>query len=226
MTLWEYLDNLGIDVNDKKLIENAFVHASYVNEHDNFEEDNERLEFIGDAVLQILVSDYLFKYKTRLSEGDMTLFRAKLVREEALATYSRHMGINKYLLLGSGEERTGGRDRDSIIADLFEAFLGAVYLDSGLINAKKIVDRVLPEDLREINLDAVTDYKTKLQEFVQSDRRESVSYEVVKVTGPSNAPEFEVIVKLNELIFGRGTGTSKKRAEQMAAKDAFEKLVK
>ena len=226
MNLKDFLKNIGIAVNDFRLIENSFVHASYANENDNFEENNERLEFMGDAVLQILVSEYLFNNVTYLNEGDMTLYRAKLVREEALATYSKEMGLNKYLLLGSGEERTGGRNRDSIVADLFEAFLGAVYLDSGLDNARKIVLSVLPKTLSEVDVDSITDYKTKLQEFVQSDRRENVSYEVVKVTGPSNAPLFEVVVKLNELNFGRGFGTSKKRAEQKAAKDAFEKLVK
>lgn len=226
MTLWEYLDKLGVVVNDRKLILNAFVHASYVNEHDEFEEDNERLEFIGDAVLQILVSDFLYKLEPKLTEGDMTLYRAKLVREEALAYYSREMGLNYFLLLGTGEESTGGRERDSIIADLFEALLGAVYLDSGLENARKIVSHIVPQDISQIDISSVTDYKTKLQEYVQSDKRESVTYEVVDTRGPSNAPEFEVVVKLNNLIFGRGIGTSKKRAEQMAAKDAFEKLGK
>lgn len=226
MTLWEYLDELGVVVNNRKLILNAFVHASYVNEHDEFEEDNERLEFIGDAVLQILVSDFLYKLEPKLTEGDMTLYRAKLVREEALAYYSREMGLNYFLLLGTGEESTGGRERDSIIADLFEALLGAVYLDSGLENARKIVSHIVPQDISQIDISSVTDYKTKLQEYVQSDKRESVTYEVVDTRGPSNAPEFEVVVKLNNLIFGRGIGTSKKRAEQMAAKDAFEKLGK
>ena len=226
MTLWQLLENLNVPVNNERLILNAFVHASYVNEHDEFLEDNERLEFIGDAVLQILVSDFLYRIKPSLSEGDMTLYRAKLVREEALANYSREMNLNKYLLLGTGEDQTGGRDRDSIIADLFEAFVGAVYLDSGLLSSKKILDHIMPKNLDKINIQAITDYKTKLQEYVQSDRREAVSYEVISTRGPSNAPEFEVIVKLNELVFGRGVGTSKKRAEQKAAKDAFEKLVK
>lgn len=226
MDLKGYLNSLKLEVNNFRLIENAFVHASYANENDRFEENNERLEFMGDAVLQILVSEYLFNNDTYLNEGDMTLYRAKLVREEALASYSRAMGLNAYLLLGSGEERTGGRNRDSIVADLFEAFLGAVYLDSGLDIARKVVLNVLPKTLDEVDVDSITDYKTKLQEFVQSDRRENVSYEVVNVTGPPNAPMFEVVVKLNELNFGRGFGTSKKRAEQMAAKDAFEKLVK
>ncbi|NLW15093.1 MAG: ribonuclease III [Erysipelothrix sp.] len=226
MTLWEFLDSLGISVNNKLLIENAFVHASYVNENSEIQSDNERLEFMGDAVLQILVSEILYNHPDVLSEGDMTLYRARLVREEALVEYSRKLDLSRFLKLGQGEEFTGGREKDSIVADLFEAVVGAVYLDSGLENAKKIIDKVISTDLSKINITTITDYKTKLQEYVQSDRRENVSYEVVKTTGPSNAPEFEVVVKLNNLIFGKGTGTSKKRAEQEAAKDAFEKLVK
>ena len=129
-------------------------------------------------------------------------------------------------MLGTGEEMTGGRDRDSINADLFEAFIGAIYLDSNLENSKKVLDKVMSTDLSQIDITTITDYKTKLQEYVQSDRRESVSYEVIATKGPSNAPEFEVAVKLNGLIFGTGVGTSKKRAEQQAARNAFEKLVK
>lgn len=226
MTLWQLLEKLKIPVNSRRLILNAFVHASYVNEHDNFKSDNERLEFMGDAVLQILVSEMLFKHQDTLNEGDMTLYRARLVREEALVAYSHELKLNQYLMLGTGEEMTGGRDRDSINADLFEAFVGAIYLDSGLDSARKLCDQVIPTDLSKIDITTITDYKTKLQEYVQSDKRESVSYEVISTKGPSNAPEFEVVVKLNNLIFGTGIGTSKKRAEQEAARDAFEKLVK
>ncbi len=226
MTIWELLKDINVEVNDRRLILNAFVHSSYVNEHDTFEKDNERLEFIGDAVLQILVSEMLFKHEDVLSEGDMTLYRARLVREEALVEYSHHFELNKYLMLGTGEEQTGGRNRDSINADLFEAFVGAIYLDSGLESARKIINEVIILDLSKIDITTITDYKTKLQEYVQSDRRESVSYEVISTKGPSNAPLFEVVVKLNDLIFGTGQGTSKKRAEQQAAKNAFEKLVK
>ena len=124
-----------------------------------------------------------------------------------------------------GEERHGGRERVSIIADLFESFLGAVYLDSGIDSVNKILDVVLSTAMNNLEALGITDYKTKLQEFIQSDSRKSVSYEVIKIEGPSNRPEFEVVVKLDHLIFGRGKGLSKKKAEQMAAKDAFDKLV-
>lgn len=226
MTLWELIESMDIEVKSKDLIENAFVHSSYVNETDQKLKDNERLEFMGDAVLQICVSERLYTYKEELSEGDMTLYRAKLVYEAALAEYSLGLGLNKYLMLGTGEERHGGRTRPSIIADLFESFIGAIYLDSGMVSVNKVLDLVFNpifEDLGELG---ITDFKTKLQEFIQADSRKAVSYEVVNVEGPSNAPEFEVVVKLDQLIFGRGKGMSKKKAEQMAAKDAFEKLVK
>ncbi|CAM3534856.1 ribonuclease III [Erysipelothrix anatis] len=226
MTQWDLLDSLGIPYNNKKLIEHAFVHSSYVNEAPVALEDNERLEFMGDAVLQITVSERLFKHPDYFSEGDMTLYRAKLVCEEALADYSRLLKLNDYLLLGTGEERNGGRQRQSIIADLFESFIGAVYLDSGIDSVNKILDVVLKEVFEDLQSLSITDYKSKLQEFIQADSRKSVSYDVINITGPSNAPEFEVVVKLDDLIFGLGKGTSKKKAEQQAAKDAFQKLVK
>lgn len=221
---WELLDALEIPYYNQKIIEEAFVHSSYVNESDKKINDNERLEFMGDAVLQICVSERLFMHEDGLNEGEMTLYRAKLVCEEALVEYSLELGLNRFLKLGMGEEKNGGRNRPSILADLFESFIGAIYLDSGKENVDKILDIVLDID----NLDelGMTDYKTKLQEFIQSDSRRSVSYEVLKTSGPSNAPIFDVAVKVDDLVYGIGQGPSKKKAEQMAAKDAFRKLVK
>lgn len=227
MTLIDLLENLKIPHNNLSLLENAFIHSSFVNEHvqDNLE-DNERLEFMGDAVLQICVSERLFNYEFPLSEGEMTLYRSKLVCEEALASYSLLLGINELLKLGTGEERNGGRKRPSIIADLFESFIGAVYLDSGFDSVNKILDIVFNEPFKDLSRLAITDYKTKLQEYIQADSRKSVTYEVVNISGPSNAPEFEVVVKLDDLTFGHGKGLSKKKAEQEAARDAFEKMFK
>lgn len=220
------MDQLKVPYEDKGLIKNAFVHASYVNESKEKIEDNERLEFMGDAVLQILVSERLFQHEDHLNEGDMTLYRAKLVCEEALLHYSLQLGLSEFLMLGMGEEKNGGRKRPSILADLFESFLGAVYLDTGLDSVNTILDVVLDEEMERLDEISITDYKTKLQEYIQSDSRRSLSYEVVNTSGPSNAPKFEVIVKVDELVFGNGIGTSKKRAEQKAAQDAFKKLVK
>lgn len=226
MNLWEFLESYKIEVNDRSLIENAFIHSSYVNESQEDLEDNERLEFMGDAVLQICVSERLFKHHEQLSEGDMTLYRARLVNEKALAEYSLDLGLNQYLQLGLGEDKNGGRNRVSIVADLFESFVGALYLDSGMASVNIILNHVFEGIFENLEDLGITDYKTKLQEFIQSDSRKAVSYEVINVEGPSNAPIFEVVVKLDQLIFGTGRGKSKKKAEQMAAQDAFNKLAK
>lgn len=226
MTLWELMDHYGIQYKNKELIEQAFVHSSYVNEANKNLENNERLEFMGDAVLQILVSKRLYNDPKHLNEGEMTSYRAKLVCEEALASYSKKLGINKYLKLGAGEIKNGGYERDSIIADLFESFIGAVYLDSGISSVDKVLDIVMKDHFEVLEELQINDYKTQLQEFIQADSRKSVTYEVINIEGPSNAPEFEVCVKVDDLVFGVGKGLSKKKAEQEAAKNAMQKLKK
>lgn len=225
-TIYDWLDAKEIPYDNKELIEVALTHSSYVNEHKHAQCDNERLEFMGDAVLQIWTSKKLFLLKPPLDEGKMTTLRAQLVCEEALAAYNRKLGLAAYLKLGVGEEKTGGRNRDSILADMFEALLGAIYLDQGLAPINTLLEEVITPTIRSPKSERVIDYKTKLQEYVQSDSRKTVHYEVVNVTGPSNKPLFEVIVKLEDITLGKGTGYSKKRAEQQAAKDAFEKMVK
>ena len=181
---------------------------------------------MGDAVLQLWTTKKLFLLEPELSEGQMTTLRAQLVCEEALAEYNRQLGLGKYLMLGVGEEKTGGRQRDSILADMFEALLGAVFLDQGMEAIDIILSAVVTPAISRPKSEKVIDYKTKLQEYIQSDSRKTVHYETVNVSGPSNKPEFEVIVMLDDINLGRGKGFSKKRAEQMAAKDAFEKMVK
>lgn len=225
MDIFDWLDKRGIKYNNKNLILNAFVHSSYVNEHKTFASDNERLEFMGDAVLQVWTTKKLFQIEPPLHEGEMTTLRAQLVCEEALADYTRTLKLNQFLLLGVGEEKTGGRERDSIMADMFEAVLGAIYLDSGFEAVEKILEEVITPTISKPKSERVIDYKTKLQEFVQSDTRKTVRYEVISMSGPSNKPEFEVAVLLDDIVLGRGQGFSKKKAEQMAAKDAFEKMV-
>ena len=225
-TIFDWLTSKGITYKDKKLITQALVHSSYVNEHKAFTHDNERLEFMGDAVLQLWTTRKLFMLEPELSEGQMTTLRAQLVCEEALAEYNNQLGLGKYLLLGVGEEKTGGRHRDSILADMFEALLGAIFLDQGMDAVDIILSEVVTPAINRPKSEKVIDYKTKLQEYIQSDSRKTIHYETVDVTGPSNKPEFEVIVKLDDINLGRGKGFSKKRAEQMAAKDAFEKMVK
>ena len=226
MDIFDWLSEKGIPYKNKDLIMNAFVHSSYVNEHKTFLDDNERLEFMGDAVLQVWTTTKLFLLEPPLHEGEMTTLRAQLDCEEALAQYTRTLKLNRFLLLGVGEEKTGGRERDSILADMFEALLGAVYLDSGYASVDKILEEVITPTINKPKSEKVIDYKTKLQEFIQSDSRKTVRYEVVNMSGPSNKPEFEVVVLLDDIILGRGVGFSKKKAEQQAARDAFEKMVK
>ena len=223
MTIFDFLDKNGIKHNDSKLIEQAFIHSSYVNEHKGKVHDNERLEFMGDAVLQIYSAERLYSINPPLKEGIMSTRRANLVCEKGLARIVREFNLNKYLKLGQGEEKTGGRNRDSIISDMFEAFIGAVYLDTDIVNTYKLLDLLMFKHVKEID-ETTFDYKTKLQEYVQADSRKSINYELIYAKGPSNKPEFKIAVKIGDLIYGYGIGSNKKEAQKNAAKDALEKL--
>ncbi|NBK96563.1 MAG: ribonuclease III [Erysipelotrichia bacterium] len=224
--IFEWLDSRNIPYRNRSLIEQACTHTSFLNEHRQLKGDNERLEFMGDAVLQLYSTTLLFNREPALSEGDMTRLRSQLVREEALSKYSRQLNWNQFIMLGIGEEKNGGRERDSILADMFEAILGAIYIDCGYDAASKILDEVLVPQLVEHSDELVVDYKTKLQEFIQADTRNTVTYNLVKSVGPSNSPTFYIDVVLDGIVLGKGEGPSKKKAEQAAAKNAFEKLVK
>ncbi len=226
MNIYNWLLDRGIKVETMDLINQACIHSSYFNEHKQAKTDNERLEFMGDAVLQLWVSNQLMNLETPLSEGKMTTLRAQLVCEKALADYTRALKLNQFIKLGVGEEKTGGRDRNSILADMFEALLGALYLESGLDAVGNILNEVITPLLKNPEALTQVDFKTKLQEYVQADLRKSVTYEVIGIVGPSNHPEFEVLVKLDEIVLGHGKGNSKKKAEQNAAQNAFEKMVK
>lgn len=223
MTIFDFLDKNDIKHNDSKLIEQAFIHSSYVNEHKGKVHDNERLEFMGDAVLQIYSAERLYSINPPLKEGIMSTRRANLVCEKGLARIVREFNLNKYLKLGQGEEKTGGRNRDSIISDMFEAFIGAVYLDTDIVNTYKLLDLLMLKHVKEID-ESTFDYKTKLQEYVQADSRKSINYELIYAKGPSNKPEFKIAVKIGGLIYGYGVASNKKEAQKNAAKDALEKL--
>lgn len=223
MDIFEFLDSYHIPYKNKDLINQAFIHSSYVNEHKTATGDNERLEFMGDAVLQVYSAERLYNIDPPLPEGLMSTRRSNLVSEKALAAIVRESGLNEFLKLGIGEEKTGGRNRDSIIADMFEAFIGAVYLDQGQAVAYRLLDDLMAEHIKEVD-EHMFDYKTKLQEYVQADSRKSIIYETVSVAGPNNNPEFTVAVKIDGLIYGYGKASSKKQAQKNAAKDALEKL--
>jgi ribonuclease-3 len=213
------LEKFGIETNHESLYEKAFTHTSYANEHDK--ESYERLEYLGDAVLELIMSEYLYK-NTEYQEGEMTKLRSHYVCENALYEYSIRLGLNEFLLLGKGEEETGGRNRKAIVADIFEAFMGAIYLDKGLETVKKFIySNIIPlVESGEINF--FNDYKSILQEYVQTDKR-SLEYVVVKEEGPAHNKTFEVVVKIDDIIYGRGSAHSKKEAEQEAAKDVLKK---
>lgn len=205
-----------------KLLKNALTHSSYANEIRNGFSSNERLEFLGDSVLSIIVSDYIYKNFPNMPEGELTRLRSSLVCEKALCSFSREIGLGDYLMLGHGEEKGGGRQRDSILADAFEAVLAAIYLDGGIEPARKHVMNFVLREINRADDDSHKDYKTVLQEIIQRNPEESVSYILVGEEGPDHDKSFEVEVHLNSNVIGRGKGKSKKRAEQLAAKQALE----
>jgi len=211
--------NLNFD--DKELLITALTHSSYANENNC--PSNERLEYVGDAVLDLLMGEYLYKKYPQNNEGDLTKKRAKNVCESALVEYAKECKLKKYLRLGKGEEKSGGRDRVALQADAFEALIGAVYMDKGLAETRKIFDKVvvmIVEDEREDNF---VDYKSYLQELVQSDKR-TLEYKIVAESGPSHAKIFQTRVYMDEILMGEGQGKSKKEAEQNAAEMALKKL--
>lgn len=226
MDIFEWLENRGIRINNKELIIEALTHSSYINENRDYKHHNERLEFMGDAVLQLWVSERLFSLSPALPEGKMSSMRQKLVCEQTLASFMRELGIAKFMLLGVGEEKSGGRDRDSLLADGFEAFLGALYLQGSMKYVDIILNEVLLPMITHPDKNRIVDYKTTLQEYVQSDIRKSLKYILLNETGPANEPTFEMGVYLDDVLLGKGEGPTKKKAEQLAAKEALDKLVK
>lgn len=207
-------------------MENAFTHASYLNENKDVKgDDYERIEFLGDAIVGMWVANKLYHHNPEIDEGKMTTMRAQIVCEKSLADFLRKLDLAKYIKMGVGEEKSGARNRNSLLADIFEAFIGAVYLNGGM----KDVNEILKDAIDIVNhpeLFEIIDYKSRLQEYVQSDTRAVLKYELLSETGPSNNPLFEMGVFLDEVLLGKGTGKTKKKAEQSAAEEALRKLVK
>lgn len=206
---------------NKKLLTEALSHSSYANENKRNRRSNERLEFLGDSVLSIVVSQYLFEHFSHLPEGELTKIRASLVCEKSLHIFAKQIDLGKFLLLGKGEENTGGRERASILADAFEALIAAIFLDGGLEAARTHILRFIPEDIEAQRHAAFNDYKTILQEVIQQNPEEKVEYVIVDQSGPDHNKAFTVNVCLNTNVIGVGTGRSKKEAEQLAAKEAL-----
>ena len=221
--LLELEKKIGYKFENFDLLVNALTHSSYANEHHiAYRGNNERLEFLGDAVLEVTSSEFLFRTYPELPEGELTKKRASLVCEPTLALCAREIPLGDYLLLGKGEEATGGRSRDSVVSDAMEALIGAIYLDGGFANAKEFIHKYILNDIE--NKQLFYDSKTTLQEIVQGCYEEDVHYVLIKEEGPDHNKSFYVEALLGERVLGQGCGHTKKAAEQQAAYCAIKKL--
>lgn len=219
----DFQKKIKIRFHDKKLLTTALTHSSYANERKLPRgKDNERLEFLGDAVLELTSSEFLFEKHPQMPEGELTKKRASMVCEPTLALCARELSLGEYLLLGKGEEATGGRRRDSIVSDAMEALLGAIYLDGGFANAKEFVQKFILNDIE--NKQLFYDSKTTLQEIVQGRYEEDVRYMLLREEGPDHNKSFYMQALLGEKVLGEGCGHTKKAAEQQAAYCAIKKL--
>lgn len=216
-------EKIGYEFKDKTYIQTALTHSSFANEHKEFNY-NERLEFLGDSVLGLVVSDYLFRARNDLPEGKLTRLRANVVCEESLSSVARKINLGDHLFLGKGEKTSGGSDRDSILADATEAVIAAIYLDGGFDQAKDFILSNLRDTIaKNIDGNIFRDYKTILQEIIQGNNGK-ISYKLVGESGPDHDKEFEMQVKCGQDIIGIGKGKNKKEAEKEAARDALVKM--
>ncbi len=222
----ELESKLGYNFKNIKYLETGLTHSSFSNETKEHVPYNERQEFLGDAVLSIIVSDYIFEHYTKLPEGELTKLRASLVCEKSLFGFANELELGSFLRLGHGEELMGGRERPSILADAFEAMLAAVYLDGGIEPATELVLRFVKPALSHLENSAFHDYKTLLQEIIQRNPEERLTYILVAESGPDHDKRFEVNVMLNSNVIGTGIGKSKKAAEQLAAREALKLMGK
>ncbi|MCI5762223.1 MAG: ribonuclease III [Ligilactobacillus agilis] len=219
-------DNFQIDIKNYALFDEAFTHASYVNEHPK---ENlkyyERIEFLGDAVMQLCVSEYLFKRYPNLPEGKLSRLRAAMVCEDSFSKFAKECHFDEYIRLGKGEEKANARNRPSLLCDIFEAFIGALYLDQGKETVVSFISKVIFPKLDMGWFDHFLDHKTELQELLQQDGDCEIEYQVLAAKGPDNAKQYYVAVLANQKELGRGMGHTKKAAEQAAANQALKELI-
>lgn len=217
---------LGVDFSDKSVLQRAMTHRSYLNEHPEFPfEDNERLEFLGDAILDFVTGEYLYHRFPEMAEGSLTSLRSALVRRDTLAGFARSLDLGGFLLMGHGEEESGGRQRPATLCATFEALVGALYLDQGLDSVRRLLEPLIgPRLERALCQDLDKDPKSQLQELVQSQRQCTPRYLTIATSGPDHAKEFTVEVTIGGMPFGRGRGHSKQEAAQAAAIEALELL--
>jgi len=213
------LDDLNIPYTNLEYYNQAFTHTSYANENNT--ESYERLEYLGDAVLELVISEYLYK-NTEYEEGKMTKLRSSYVCENALYEYSCLLGLNEEIKLGRGESERDGKHNKTIVADIFESFIGAIFLDCGFDVVKNFIYTHIVPLIENHSIDFIEDYKSVLQELVQTDRK-SLTYEVVEESGPAHDKTFKIVVKIDDIVYGEGVAHSKKEAEQLAAKSALKK---
>ena len=215
-------NEFGIKFADEELLKIAFTHSSYTNEERLPKvANNERLEFLGDVALSLIISEYLYRTYPDKLEGELSKMRSSIVRTESLANFSRQCEFGRFLCLGNGEEKTGGRNRDTNLENLFEAFLGALFLDAGMEEVRRFINRVVIPHVKADDYFKVIDYKTNLQEVLQVDGETIIEYKILEETGPAHAREFVAAVYNNGKELGRGRGKSKKVAEQKAAENAI-----
>ena len=219
----DLLKKLHITYKDIAIYEQAFTHPSFNGETNVKHQDYEKLEFMGDAVLGYVTADLVYKNRPEMSEGDLTKLRSVLVSTKPLAAYARKLDLDQYVRIGHSITQSQVRESDKILENVFESLVGAIYLDVGLNTAYRFIKKVLLKDIISYDADNLTDFKTKLQEEFQAEHRDAVQYVVVEQTGPAHDRTFKVQVRYNDIVLGTGTGKSKKKAEEMAAKDALSK---
>lgn len=219
----ELYEKLKIEPKDERIYNIAVSHSSYANEH-RAKKDYERLEFLGDAVVDLVVADYLYSNHNE-DEGEMTKVRASYVCENALYEYSMNLGLPSFIKVGHGEEKEGGKYKKAIVADIFEAIVGAIYLDLGYATARRTVLNIIVPYIENPTITFFSDYKSSLQEYVQT-KQKSISYQLVKEEGPPHNKIFTIDIVIDNIVYGTGVAGSKKEAEQNAAKEALKKLAK
>lgn len=216
------LEKLQVELNDHDLMRRALTHRSYLNENEEVTKDNERLEFLGDAVLDFVIGAFLFRRFPEMPEGELTALRAALVRAETLAEFAQQVEIDQHLLLGMGEEESGGREKIPTLCAAFEAVIGAIYLDQGIVGTRPLVERLAEPMLEKIRANSLhKDAKSEFQVWAQAAYGITPHYEVIEVNGPDHAREFTVHILVGDEIWGEGSGTSKRRAQQAAAQMAL-----
>lgn len=220
-------EKFDISFKSEALLMEAMTHSSYANEHKEMKGIyNERIEFLGDAVLELTISDWLFRQFPHFQEGQLTKLRAQIVCEDSLSLLAKECSLNEYLLLGKGETLSGGREKPAILCDVFEAFIGALYLDKGMDEVQRFLDQVIVPKIKNGRYELITDFKTELQEYLQQNGTVHIRYELIKEEGPSHDKVFTVQLIVDGKKYNTASGKTKKAAEQMAAKLTMEELAK